>query len=147
MALLLETVWGDLVIELDVTGSPELSSNILKLAKARYYTANLIHSVTLNRFCATGDGTGTAQGGACIFGLLDETVTDVTQSSKRFLASKGRVLTAEECQEKGRVVAVELDGMADTIGSQFWITISEGNNRALDGYSETSNQDQHFLSL
>jgi len=34
MALLLETVLGDIVIDLDIEESPELSRNILKLAKA-----------------------------------------------------------------------------------------------------------------
>jgi cyclophilin family peptidyl-prolyl cis-trans isomerase len=34
MALLVKTVWGDLVIDLDNAASPELCLNFLKLAKA-----------------------------------------------------------------------------------------------------------------
>ena len=55
MALLLETTIGDIVIELDVEGSPELCKNVIKLAHARYYTGNLIYNVVKNRFCQTGD--------------------------------------------------------------------------------------------
>ena len=55
MALVLETTIGDIVIELDVEGSPELCKNVIKLAHARYYTGNLIYNVVKNRFCQTGD--------------------------------------------------------------------------------------------
>jgi peptidyl-prolyl cis-trans isomerase-like 4 len=138
MALLLETTLGDLVIDLDIEGSPELSRNVLKLSQARYYTNCLIFSVLRNRFCLTGDPSGDGTGGACIFGLIDsvsdERSSAIEKNPKRFLKSKGRELSNAECQERGRVVATELNGTPDTIGSQFLITLAEGPDCALDGY-------------
>jgi peptidyl-prolyl cis-trans isomerase-like 4 len=138
MALLLETTLGDLVIDLDIEGSPELCKNVLKLAKARYYTSTIIYNVDPTRFCQLGDPHGDGTGGACIYGLISSDGSDksVLQSAQRFLKSdRGRPLTASECQEKGRVVATEMNGILDTIGSQLLITIREGTDMALDGYS------------
>jgi peptidyl-prolyl cis-trans isomerase-like 4 len=160
MALLLETIWGDLIIDLDIDGSPELCKNILKLAYARYYTNSLIFSVTSQRFCQLGCPVGDGSGGACIYGLIDmiqqkpyiETF-DYRQSKYRFLRGVGRVLTPTECQEKGRVVATLLNYTPDTIGSQFLITTASGPNHALDGYithnvpGSDSTLAPHFLSL
>ncbi|KAG7361682.1 peptidyl-prolyl cis-trans isomerase [Nitzschia inconspicua] len=135
MSLLLETTLGDIVIDLDLDGSPELCKNVLKLAKARYYTSNLVYNVQPRRFCQWGDPKGDGSGGACIYGLLHEEGNDVTKSKLRFLkSSMGRILTPSECQEKGRVVATEMNGIADTIGSQLLITIDEGQEKALDGF-------------
>jgi len=155
MALLLETTLGDLVIDLDVEGSPTLCQNILELAQVRYYTQTLIYNIQANRFCQLGDPYGNGTGGACFQGLLDTAAaaaaaaaaasessgsSDVTKSRKRFLKSQGRRLTRSECQEKGRVVATEIQGIPDTIGSQFLITLADGPGRALDGYSITNDR-------
>ncbi|KAL3922854.1 MAG: hypothetical protein SGILL_001982 [Bacillariaceae sp.] len=141
MSLLLETTLGDLVIDLDIEGSPELCKNVLKLCKARYYTSTLVYNIQSNRFAQLGDPKGDGSGGACIYGLLDcmdSKTKDVTQSKRRFLkSSMGRVLTPEECKTKGRVVATEMNGIPDTIGSQLLITIDEGQDRALDGFTTT----------
>lgn len=145
MALLLETTIGDLVIDLDVDGSPALCENILKLAKARYYTGSLVYNVQPNRFCQLGDPSGDGSGGACIYGVLDayeesrkrndETIPNVLVSQRRFMKSDmGRALTKDECEQRGRVIATEMNGIADTIGSQLLITIDEGPDRALDGF-------------
>jgi peptidyl-prolyl cis-trans isomerase-like 4 len=140
MSLLLETTLGDIVIDLDVEGSPELCKNVLKLSKARYYTSTLVYNVQPNRFCQLGDPRGDGSGGACIYGLLDshnrsDKTEDVTSSKLRFLKSSlGRVLSPQECQEKGRVVATEMNGIADTIGSQLLITIAQGPDQSLDGF-------------
>lgn len=137
MSILLETTLGDVVIDLDVEGSPELCKNVLKLAKARYYTSSLVYNVQPHRFCQWGDPRGDGSGGACIYALLDSKTKDgdVTRSQRRFLkSSMGRVLTPMECREKGRVVATEMNGIADTVGSQLLITIDEGPDRALDGF-------------
>lgn len=128
MALLLETTLGDLVVDLDVEGSPDLCRNVLKLAKARCYTNVLFYNVQPHRFCQTGDPIGDGSGGSCIYGLIEK------DEHKRFLKSQGRVLKSHECREKGRVVATEMKGISDTIGSQFLITLEEGQDRALDGY-------------
>ena len=51
MSILLETTFGDIVLDLDVDGSPALCKNILKLAKARYYTNTLIYNVVPGKYC------------------------------------------------------------------------------------------------
>ena len=153
MALLLETTLGDLVIDLDVEGSPAVCRNILKLAKARYYTSTLIYNVQPHRFCQLGDPRGDGTGGGCIYGLLDTNhPDDITKSQARFLKSSGRVLSPQECRQRGRVVATEMNGIPDTIGSQFLITLEEGEGRALDGYIPPSHDNhkddaQKYLSL
>ena len=148
MAVLLETSVGDLVIDLDLEGSPVLCRNFLKLCKARYYTQSLIHQVVPKRFVVMGDRTATGRGGTSFFGLLSKANEDDSSSrstveveeeglKNRFLASSsGRRLTEAECREKGRVVAVELYGMKDTVGSQLLITTTNGPDRALDGYRD-----------
>ncbi len=145
------------MIDLDIEGSPEICKNVLKLAKARYFTSTLIYNVQPNRFCQLGDPQGDGSGGACIYGLLSTLLADgelknerVLLSQQRFLkSSMGRPLTREECQEKGRVVATEMKGIADTIGSQFLMTISEGKDMALDGFrsSDYSDDRQLFRSV
>eukprot|EP00536_Pseudo-nitzschia_multiseries_P011326 jgi/Psemu1/166600/gw1.379.41.1 len=118
MALLLETTIGDLVIDLDVDGSPALCKNVLKLAKARYYTGNLVYNVQPNRFCQLGDPNDENEG--------KNLKPDVLASRRRFLKSDmGRALTEDECRQRGRVVATEINGISDTIGSQLLITETE----------------------
>ena len=140
MSILLETnLGGDIVIDLDVEGSPLLCKNLLKLAKLRYYTSCLVYNVQSHRFFQTGDPTGTGQGGACIYGVLDRSSSggDAASSQKRFLKSttSGRRLTPSECRERGRVVAMDLNHTKDTIGSQFLITLGKDcPGDALDGY-------------
>ena len=158
MSLLLETTLGDIVIDLDVEGSPELCKNVLKLAKARYYTSSLVYNVQVNRFCQLGDPHGDGSGGACIYGLISSLSKDgeprneqrVLKSQQRFLKSNmGRPLTADECREKGRVVATEMKGVSDTIGSQLLITTCSGRDMALDGFKLNDDADdrQSFRSV
>jgi peptidyl-prolyl cis-trans isomerase-like 4 len=154
MSILLETnLGGDLVIDLDLEGSPALCRNFLKLAKVRYYTSSLIYNVHNHRFFQAGDPTGTGQGGACIYGVLDAAATAIhgkgteMTSDKRFLkSSSGRRLTATECRQPGRVVAMELNHTPDTIGSQFLITLGKGRpGDALDDY-QWMGDDRHSSS-
>ena len=130
------------MIDLDVEGSPILARNFLKLVKSRYYTQTLIHHIVPNRFALLGDPTGTGKGGVSFLGLLkatEEGISNEQELENRFLASSaGRRLTPAECLEKGRVVAVELFGLQDTVGSQFLITTTQGAGKALDGYSMNS---------
>jgi peptidyl-prolyl cis-trans isomerase-like 4 len=136
MSILLETVWGDLVIDLDIQGSPLLARNLVKLVKARYYTQVLFHTVhPSRRYAITGDPEGTGTGGVCIHGLGE---ANPKESNKRFLASQGRYLTLGELQEKGRVISVEMNGIKDTIGSQFGITLTRGDAEDLASLGETT---------
>ena len=135
MSILFETSLGDIVIDLDVEGSPLLCKNIIKLAKARYYSGQLVYNVVEGRYFQTGDPVGDGSGGTSIYGLLHaiQHNIDVKKCPKRFIKSIGRKLTRDEMQEKGRVVAIEMGGVQDTIGSQFMVTIDSGEGRALQG--------------
>mmetsp|Transcript_25554 Transcript_25554/g.54970 ORF Transcript_25554/g.54970 Transcript_25554/m.54970 type:complete len:676 (+) Transcript_25554:151-2178(+) len=140
MSILLETTFGDLVLDLDVDGSPALCKNILKLAKARYYTNTLIYNIVPGRYCQMGDPNGDGTGGCSIHGLIESyqsSVTsdnklkpprpDVTQSQRRFLQSQGRLFSPDELSQKGVVIAMEMGNVPHTIGSQFLFTLSENN--------------------
>ncbi len=153
------------MIDLDVDRSPTLCHNVLKLAKARYYTNTLIYNVQPGRFCQMGDPMGDGSGGCSIYGLIDATLehhqkqkqnqkkgsasgsgskmaVDVRKSQKRFLRSKGHgELTKEELCEKGRVVVTNMGNVENTIGSQFLITVDSGPNRALDGIANDTGAD------
>jgi len=142
MSLLLETTVGNVTIDLDTDGSPHLVRNVLKLAKCRYYTNTLIYNVQPHRLCQLGDPRGDGTGGCSIFGLIDavrSNLDDVRQSRRRFLKSEGRALTAAELCERGRLVASEIGGVRDTVGSQLILTVDggrSGEGLALDGLVE-----------
>ncbi len=135
MALLLETSLGDITIDLDLEGSPKLCFNLLKLAKARYFTNTLVYNVQPGRFCQMGDPFGDGSGGRSIFGLIND-----NDETSRFIKSRGRRLTKQELLEKGRVVAIEMGNVKDTIGSQFMITIDSGKEKALDGMTDFASE-------
>lgn len=140
MSILLETTFGDLVLDLDIKGSPLLSKNILKLVKARYFTNTLIYKVAPGKYCQMGDPRGDGTGGCSIYGIIDayqgvdnsagrsrQPTPDVTKSQRRFLQSQGRQLSSNELNQKGVVIATEMGNIPHTIGSQFLITLSENN--------------------
>ena len=142
MSIQLETTFGDIVIDLDISGSPALCKNILKLCKARYYTNTLIYNIVPGKYCQLGDPRGDGSGGCSIFGLLDATTTtqtsgsapiDVTKSRRRFLRSTGRLLSKSELGRRGTVVAMEMGHLPDTIGSQFLITLGNSGDNGLLG--------------
>ena len=54
MSILLETTFGDVVVDLDIDGSPALCKNILKLVKARYYTNTLVYNVVPGKYSQMG---------------------------------------------------------------------------------------------
>jgi peptidyl-prolyl cis-trans isomerase-like 4 len=148
MALLLETSIGDLTIDLDVSGSPQICKNVLKLSKARYYTSTLFHKVKPNEYCALGDARGDGSGGCSIYSIIDSLVRyhDIQhayQSEKRFIKSSGKILTKEELQEKGRVMVTNLRNYRDTIGSQFMITL--GTN--LVNEWDNNEDENEYISL
>ena len=146
MSLLLETSLGDLVIDLDIEGSPELCKNVLHLATARFYTNTLITPIVPGRTARCGDPVGDGSGGTSIYGLLDnDSGATYMQSQRRCLAdTAGRTLTAAERREKGRVVAICMvdttngQSIPNSMTSQFCITLADGPEQALDGLSPTS---------
>ncbi|GKY91776.1 hypothetical protein MPSEU_000149300 [Mayamaea pseudoterrestris] len=135
MSLLLETTYGDLVIDLSVESSPELCRNILKLACARFYTQSLVYSIDRDQGLATfGCPFGNGTGGASIYGYLDamQRRISVEESKQRFLKSSAAPpITLDEFTKKGRLMAVCINGVADTFGSQLMLTLTDDDERAL----------------
>jgi len=54
MSILLETTFGDLILDLDIDGSPALCKNVLKLVKARYYTNTLVYNIVPGKYSQMG---------------------------------------------------------------------------------------------
>ena len=97
----METTVGDVVVDLDVDGSPELCRNVLKLSMARYYTSSLVYNVQPSRFCQVGDPRGDGWGGP------------------------GYTIRCEynPLRYEAGVMGMALAGK-DTGGSQFFVTLS-----------------------
>jgi cyclophilin family peptidyl-prolyl cis-trans isomerase len=126
MSVLLETTFGDVVIDLDTSRSPILTKNFLKLCKSRYFTQTLIYNVQPFRFCQLGDPKGDGTGGCSIFGLIDAVVAAIgtgtsssntisfikhlERSSQRFIQqdsnSHTMELTKSERRMKGIVAVI-----------------------------------------
>jgi peptidyl-prolyl cis-trans isomerase-like 4 len=70
MSVLLETTYGDIVIDLYTQERPITTKNFLKLCKIKYYNGCLFHNVQTDLLVQTGDPTGTGKGGCSIYGIL-----------------------------------------------------------------------------
>ncbi len=68
MAVLLETTYGDIVIDLHVNECPVATKNFLKLCKIKYYNNCLFHNIQKDYVVQTGDPTNTGKGGESIYG-------------------------------------------------------------------------------
>ena len=94
MSVLLETSVGDLVVDLDVEGSPLLVKNFLRLCQARYYTKTLLHTVVPGRCVYGGDPRGDGTGGACADALLRQFEKDASYDEEALLKSQARFLSS-----------------------------------------------------
>jgi len=65
---------------------------------------------------------GAGSGGGSEMGM-QKAPPDVTQSQRRFLQSQGRPLPSDELNQKGAVIAMEMNNIPHTIGSQFLIMV------------------------
>lgn len=70
MAVLLETSFGDLVVDLFCDKTPKTANNFLKLCKMKYYNNNLFYSVEKDFIAQSGDPTATGNGGESVFQML-----------------------------------------------------------------------------
>ena len=120
-------------------------------------------------FCSLlSDPSGDGTGGCSIYGLIDsyqaiststdnkpkQLPIDVTKSQRRFLQSQGRLLTTDELNKRGVVIAMEIANVPHTVGSQFLLTLTDANGLAdlmstpsvvVDGIEKQSNT--RYLSL
>ncbi|KAI1316625.1 Peptidyl-prolyl cis-trans isomerase cyp6 [Mortierella claussenii] len=137
MSVLLETSVGDVVIDLYTKEAPSTCLNFLKLCKVKYYNFCCFHNVQRDFMIQTGDPTATGQGGESIYGLLDKSSMD---PRKKYLPAE--INPKLKHKEKGTVsMAIagastgsnqEMNGVlgsdsgAGVIGSQFFITMTDG---------------------
>jgi peptidyl-prolyl cis-trans isomerase-like 4 len=196
MSVLLETHWGDVVVDLvdlEVNNHPNpLSKNFLKLAKARQYTQNLVYRIDrISCEAAQGDGDleevtiartgcprGNGRGGASLEAYLQAAAAITTAKSSslkdneggrrankatandaateelehiveasplRFLKSSSafrrRCCVPAHRLTRGDVVALCVDDIPDTIGSQFGIVLAAASERnAVEGSDDDDYQ-------
>src|SRR5262245_8584757 len=69
MSVLLETSFGDLVVDLHVDAAPRLAVNFLKLCALKYYNFAPFHRVRRDFIAESGDPH--ADGGRCAASLID----------------------------------------------------------------------------
>jgi peptidyl-prolyl cis-trans isomerase-like 4 len=68
MAVVLETSYGDLVIDLYTKQCPKATKNFLKLCKIKYFNNCLFFNIQKDFIVQTGDPTNTGAGGESIYG-------------------------------------------------------------------------------
>jgi peptidyl-prolyl cis-trans isomerase-like 4 len=68
MSVLLETTFGDIIIDLFTEECPNTTKNFLKLCKIKYYNNCLFHNIQKDYLIQTGDPTNTGKGGESIYG-------------------------------------------------------------------------------
>jgi peptidyl-prolyl cis-trans isomerase-like 4 len=68
MSVILETSFGDIVIDLFVSDCPNTTKNFLKLCKIKYYNNCLFHNIQKDYLIQTGDPTNTGKGGESVYG-------------------------------------------------------------------------------
>jgi len=121
MSVILETTFGDLVIDLYTDRCPQATKNFLKLCKTKYYNNCLFHNIQKDYIVQTGDPTGTGRGGGSIYGMLYGPQADYFE---------------DEIQKESKFDKIGLVAMANKgpnlNGSQFFITTGE-NLTALNG--------------
>lgn len=129
MSVLLETSLGDLVID-TLPNRPTLSSNFLKLCRAKYYNFSPINNVQRDFTFQTGDPLAfhaSSVGGTSFKGLIGEgeRLLPVPEAEAEVLKGheeRGTVSMASVGDEEGRFVA-----------SQFVITLGDHLSEQLDG--------------
>jgi len=70
MSVILETSYGDIIIDLYVEHCPNACKNFLKLCKIKYYNNCLFHNIQRDFIIQSGDPTNTGKGGESIYGIL-----------------------------------------------------------------------------
>lgn len=114
MSVLLETSFGDVVIDLYTIHAPKTSRNFLKLCKLKYYNDCEFFLINKNFIIQTGDPSNTGKNGALALSLCNPPGQSFAKPeiSKRLThAKKGTVSMASS--ENG------------VYGSQFFITMSD----------------------
>ena len=71
MSVLLETSFGDIVIDLFTKECPLTTKNFLKLCKIKYYNNCVFHHIEKDYLIQSGDPTNTGKGGESIYGILN----------------------------------------------------------------------------
>jgi cyclophilin family peptidyl-prolyl cis-trans isomerase len=107
----IETEFGDIVIELYNQSAPVAAQNFINLAEAGYYDGVIFHRIIPDFVIQGGDPQGTGQGGPG-FTILDEPV----------VGDYGR----------GIVAMARVPGVPNSQGSQFFIVLSDEAIPALD---------------
>lgn len=118
MSVLLETSYGDIVVDLLPEFSPKACTNFVKLCAIKYYNDCEFLRVEKGFIAQTGDPTNEGAGGECVFAKCNPPGPAFFDSERSPFASHER---------KGTVsMASNVVGDERRIGSQFFITLADG---------------------
>ncbi|KAH9948768.1 cyclophilin-like protein [Amylocystis lapponica] len=124
MSVLLETSFGDIVIDLEVEACPKTCENFLKLCKVYYYTLNAFFNVSKDFLAQVGDPTATGTGGESIWSFI---ASQQGKQEQRYFSPE--FVPRLKHKERGTVsmaVAPAVDGQSKGgCGSQFFITLAD----------------------
>ncbi|KAI0920865.1 Peptidyl-prolyl cis-trans isomerase cyp6 [Taiwanofungus camphoratus] len=124
MSVLLETSFGDIVIDLEVEACPKTCQNFLKLCKVYYYNLHAFFNVSKDFLAQAGDPTAAGTGGECIWSFI---ASQQGKQEPRYFSPE--FVPRLKHKEKGTVsmaVAPSVDGQnKGGCGSQFFITLGE----------------------
>ncbi|KAI0940191.1 Peptidyl-prolyl cis-trans isomerase cyp6 [Taiwanofungus camphoratus] len=124
MSVLLETSFGDIVIDLEVEACPKTCQNFLKLCKVYYYNLHAFFNVSKDFLAQAGDPTAAGTGGECIWSFI---ASQQGKQEPRYFSPE--FIPRLKHKEKGTVsmaVAPSVDGQnKGGCGSQFFITLGE----------------------
>ncbi|KDQ64106.1 hypothetical protein JAAARDRAFT_166075 [Jaapia argillacea MUCL 33604] len=124
MSVLLETSFGDIVIDLEVDACPKTCENFLKLCKVYYYNLNAFFNVSKDFLAQAGDPTATGTGGESIWSFIAS-----RQGKTEHRYFEPEIIPRLKHTHKGTVsmaVAPAVEGLRGGCGSQFFITLADG---------------------
>ncbi|KAA0157813.1 hypothetical protein FNF31_05711 [Cafeteria roenbergensis] len=132
MSVLIQTTVGDVTVDLNVDDCPNACRNFLQLCKHKKYNNCLFFNVQPGFIAQTGDPTGTGHGGeACrwvghapVPGRAHKIAGDAPPGLDH--TQRGTVSMAGPSAGSARFRGPE-------VGSQFFITLSDGPHASLDG--------------
>ena len=121
MSVVLETTFGDIIVDLYHEERPVACKSFLLLCEMKYFNFCLFHSVQTNFIAQTGDPTGTGRGGESIYRQLYGDQARYFDSEKK-----------PNIKHRKRGTLSMVNNGNDQHGSQFFLTLT-ANLDSLDG--------------
>ncbi|CAM9607883.1 unnamed protein product, partial [Scytosiphon promiscuus] len=124
MSVMIDTSFGEVVVDLFCEEAPLAAKNFLKLCKIKYYNGCLFYNVQQNFMIQAGDPTATGKGGTSVYGLL-------YGEQARFFEDEISA-TSRKHDEAGLLSMANM-GVPNSNGSQFFFSMRGDDMQHLDG--------------